>query len=163
MTLESGLSRRTLPPESIHLHCYEGLWLQYGCDWPDHVWQQQEIPHIHCNGNSVYIFLFWELRGLSLNFHIHGSGSDLYIPRIGPHISSSIKGRPIVGIYNSITDTGMWKLGLRPRYTFSGNICFKFSAFCLCSVVSSKQTFWKRTFWKLAFCKWTFYGCTILV
>jgi hypothetical protein len=28
----------------------------------------------------------------------------------------------------------MWKLGLRPRYSFSGNICFKFPAFCLCSV-----------------------------
>ncbi len=27
----------------------------------------------------------------------------------------------------------MWKLGLSPRYSFSGNICFKFSAFCLCS------------------------------
>jgi hypothetical protein len=25
-------------------------------------------------------------------------------------------------------------LGLRPRYSFSGNICFKYSAFCLCSV-----------------------------
>jgi hypothetical protein len=23
----------------------------------------------------------------------------------------------------------MWKLGLRPRYSFSGNICFKFSHF----------------------------------
>jgi hypothetical protein len=31
--------------------------------------------------------------------------SDLYIPRIGPHISSSGKGRPIVGIYISLTDT----------------------------------------------------------
>ncbi len=30
----------------------------------------------------------------------------------------------------------MWKLGLRPRYSFSGNICFKFSAFCLCSADS---------------------------
>ncbi len=38
-----------------------------------------------------------------------------------------------VRIYNSLTDTWMWKLGLRPRYSFSGNICFKFSAFCLCS------------------------------
>ncbi len=57
-----------------------------------------------------------------------------YIPRIGPHISSSRKGRPIVGIYNSLTDTWMWKLRLRPQYSFSGNICFKFSAFCLCSV-----------------------------
>ncbi len=89
---------------------------------------------LHCNGNSVYIFLFWELRGLSPNFHIHVSVSDLYIPRIGPHISSSRKGISTVGIYNSLTDTWMWKLGLRPRNYFSGNICFKFSAFCLCSV-----------------------------
>jgi hypothetical protein len=60
----------------------------------------------HCNGNSVYIFLFWELRGLSLNFHIHVSVSDdLYIPMIDPHISSSRKGRPIVGIYNPLTNT----------------------------------------------------------
>jgi hypothetical protein len=28
---------------------------------------------------------FWELRGLSHNFHIHVSVSDLFIPRIGPH------------------------------------------------------------------------------
>jgi hypothetical protein len=37
-------------------------------------------------------------------------------------------------VYNSLTDTWMWKSGLRPRYSFSWNICFKFSAFCLCSV-----------------------------
>jgi hypothetical protein len=36
----------------------------------------------HCNGNSVYIFLFRELRGLSPDFLIHVSVSDLYIPRI---------------------------------------------------------------------------------
>jgi hypothetical protein len=60
---------------------------------------------LHCNGNSLYVFLFWELRGFSPNFHMHVSVSDLYIPRIGPHISSSRKGRPIVGIYNSLTDT----------------------------------------------------------
>ncbi len=65
-------------------------------------WARRFIP-LHCNGNSVYVFLFWELRGLSPNFHIHVS-------------------------------VEMWKLGLRPRYSFPGNICFKFSAFCLCSV-----------------------------
>jgi hypothetical protein len=37
---------------------------------------------LHCNENPIYTFLFWELRGLSPNFHIHVSVSDLYIPRI---------------------------------------------------------------------------------
>ncbi len=41
---------------------------------------------LHCNENPVYVFLFWDLRGLSPNFHIHVSVSVLYIPRIGPHI-----------------------------------------------------------------------------
>jgi hypothetical protein len=41
---------------------------------------------LHCNENPTYVFLdlFWELLGLSPNFHIHVS--DLYIPRIAPHI-----------------------------------------------------------------------------
>ncbi len=56
---------------------------------------------MHCSENSIYVFLFWELCGLSPNFHIHVSVSDLYIPRIGPHISC----RSIVGIYKSLTDT----------------------------------------------------------
>ncbi len=41
--------------------------------------------HTHCNENPIYVFLFWELRGLRPNFHIHVSVRDLYIPRIGPH------------------------------------------------------------------------------
>ncbi len=41
----------------------------------------------HCKENPIYVFLFWNLRGLSPNFHIHVFVSDLYIPRIGPHIS----------------------------------------------------------------------------
>jgi hypothetical protein len=37
----------------------------------------------HCNENPIYVFLFWELRGLSPNFNM----SDLYSPRIGlPYI-----------------------------------------------------------------------------
>jgi hypothetical protein len=60
---------------------------------------------IHCNENPIYVFLFWELRGFSPNFHIRVSVSDLvYIPRIGPHISCSKTGNiweyifPILGI-----------------------------------------------------------------
>jgi hypothetical protein len=55
---------------------------------------------LHCNENPIYVFLFWELRGLSPNFH-HVSVRDLYIPRIGLHISCSRIGR----IYKSLTDT----------------------------------------------------------
>ncbi len=36
--------------------------------------------------NPIYVFLFWELRGLSPYFHIQVSVSDLYIPKISPHI-----------------------------------------------------------------------------
>jgi hypothetical protein len=45
-------------------------------------------------------------RGLSPNFHIHVSVSDLQIPRIGPQIFLQHNiGRPIVGIYKLLTDT----------------------------------------------------------
>jgi hypothetical protein len=44
------------------------------------------VPREHCNENPIYVFLFWELRSLSLNFHIYVSVSDLNIPGIGPHI-----------------------------------------------------------------------------
>jgi hypothetical protein len=60
---------------------------------------------MHCNENPIYVFIFWELRGLSPNFPIHVSVSDLYIPRIGPHMSCSRTGRSIVGIYKTLTDT----------------------------------------------------------
>ena len=53
--------------------------------------------------------------------------ADLYIPRIGPHISYSRIDRCIVGIYKSL------KLGLWPCNSFSGNICFQFLVLVLCS------------------------------
>jgi hypothetical protein len=87
----------------------------------------------HCNEDPIYVFLFWELPSLSPNFHIHVSVSNLYFLRIGPHISSSRIGRSNVGIYKSLMDTCMWKLGLWLRNFFSGNICFQFSVLVLCS------------------------------
>jgi hypothetical protein len=44
-------------------------------------------------------------------------------------------GRVIIGIYKLLSDTCMWKLGLRPHNSFSGNICFDFSVLFLCSAV----------------------------
>jgi hypothetical protein len=40
----------------------------------------------HCSENPIYVFPEKELRGLSPKSYIHVSVSDLYIPRIGPHI-----------------------------------------------------------------------------
>jgi hypothetical protein len=56
-------------------------------------------------------FLYWELRSLSLNFHINVSVSNFYISRIGPHISCSRMQIDCVNIKIS-TDTRMWKSGL---------------------------------------------------
>jgi hypothetical protein len=44
---------------------------------------------VHCNENSIFVFLFWALHSLSPNFHSHVCVSDYYIPRIGLHISRS--------------------------------------------------------------------------
>jgi hypothetical protein len=43
----------------------------------------------HCNEKSeksIYVFPENEMRGLSYNFHVHVSVSNLYVPRKGPHI-----------------------------------------------------------------------------
>jgi hypothetical protein len=74
---------------------------------------------MHCNENTIYVFPEKELCDLSPNFHIHVSVSDLNIPRIGPHI-----------FLQQNVEIGTE----RPRYSFSGNICFEFSysVFALC-------------------------------
>jgi hypothetical protein len=48
--------------------------------------QPQVKLTLHCNENPIYVFLFLELRGLSPNFHIHVSVSDLHVPMISPPI-----------------------------------------------------------------------------
>jgi hypothetical protein len=87
-------------------------------------------------------------------FHIHVLYlcAILYSYRIGPDIFCIRIGKPIVGLSKSLTGTWMWKLGLRPRNSFSGNICFEFSVLCLCIVVHEKQILKKvriKTRWSL--------------
>jgi hypothetical protein len=56
--------------------------------------------------NLKQIFPEKEYRGLSPNFHIHVSVSELYIPTMMglPFLLEEICG-PILGIYKSLTDT----------------------------------------------------------
>ncbi len=60
---------------------------------------------------SKQIFPEKEYHGLIPNFRIHASVSDLYIPTIGLPILLEEICRPILGLYKSLTDTWMWKLG----------------------------------------------------
>jgi hypothetical protein len=67
---------------------------------------------MHCHENPTYVVLFWEMRGLSPNFHIHVSVSDLFILRIGPHISLQqnmqkyIKIWKYINLYNRYMSAG---------------------------------------------------------
>ncbi len=106
---------------------------------PDRAYQS-----LHCNGNSFYIFLSWELRGLILApISTFICLWAIYIFPRSVHIFPPAEKADPSWVYNSPTDTWMWKLGLRPRYSFTGNICFKFSAFCLRSVTEIIKA-WKR-------------------
>ncbi len=92
------------------------------------------ISFMHCKRQnteiSKKIFPEKEYRGLSPNFLIHASVSDLYIPTMGlPILLEEICG-PILGLYKSLTDTWMWKLGLRPRYSQKRNTWVGFSLQC---------------------------------
>ncbi len=60
---------------------------------------------------SKQIFPEKEYRGLSPNFHIHVSVSHLYISTISLPILLEKICRPILGIYKSLTDKWMLKLG----------------------------------------------------
>jgi hypothetical protein len=70
------------------------------------------MRQVHCKVDPIYVFLFRELRGFQSQFPQLNVSCErfLYISRFNPHIF------------------------LRPRSSFSGNICFEFSALVLCSV-----------------------------
>jgi hypothetical protein len=51
------------------------------------------------------------------------------------------------------TDTWKSKLVLRPRNSFSGNICFEFSVLCLCSVQTETNILKYRSKFTIDFCE----------
>ncbi len=62
---------------------------------------------MHCTKNPTYLFLEMKLRGNVPNSYIHVSMRDLYIfsSRSVCLYGTSKIGRPILGIYKSVTDT----------------------------------------------------------
>jgi hypothetical protein len=64
---------------------------------------------MHCKENPIDEFLFWEMHGLSPNFHNHVSISDLYIPRIGPHISLQQNKQTDPGNLSQIYECRNWE------------------------------------------------------
>ncbi len=78
--------------------------------------------------NSKQIFPEKQLRSHSPNFQLHVSMSDLYIPTIDLSILLQQICGPILGIYKSLTNTWMWKLGLRPHNSQKRNTKMSFVA-----------------------------------
>jgi hypothetical protein len=67
--------------ELVHTYCAL-VWNFMNRISPDFVYKQKKVSvsaSAHCNENPTYVLLFWELRSLSPNFHIHVTVSDLYI------------------------------------------------------------------------------------
>jgi hypothetical protein len=85
----------------------------------------------HTATKIPFIFPEKELCGLSPNFHSCVCERLIHIPRIR-HIFFF---RLIMGIYKSLPDTWMWKLGLTPRNSFSGNICSEYSVSCPSGII----------------------------
>ncbi len=66
--------------------------------------QRDGMGTLHCKENWIYVYAEKELRGLSPNSYIHVSVSDLYIPRIGPHIWLQQNRQTDPGNNKSVTD-----------------------------------------------------------
>ncbi len=97
---------------------------------------------VHCKENPIYVFPEKKPRGLSSNFHIHVSVSNLYIPIIGLPIFSRI-GRPIAGIYKSLTETWIrnWERGGAVLFLVIFVSNFRYSVFAVCIVQRPSKTY----------------------
>ncbi len=120
-------------------------WYMWIFSWPTHeCFPYSKIPFMYSfSGNCA-------ASCISPNFQIHVSVSDIYIYSQDRSTYFLRQNRQIdcgiVGVYKSRTETWIWKLGLWPRNSFSGNICFQFSVLVLCSAVWSlhDSSLWTR-------------------
>ncbi len=79
----------------LHLHCttHTGPGQEIGC-----------LQVTHWTENPIYLFPEKELPGLGPNSYIHMKVSDIYCPRIGPHIWLQQNRQTDLEIYKSLTD-----------------------------------------------------------
>jgi hypothetical protein len=91
--------------------------------------------HVVLCSSHVYVQPIW----CSFRFHVLQTTclSHSHVLQIWSSPPSPPK-KPIIGIYKSLKGTWMCKLGLRPRNSFSGNVCFEFLVLCLCSAMQIK-------------------------
>ncbi len=119
--------------------------------WPSMIgWHSTLSRHfrlydfLHCLAFSGWMISYTALLGLSPNFHIHVSVSDLCISRIGPHIFLQQNRPTNHGNNKSLTDTWMWKLGLLAAQFFFWGYLFR-----IFSIVSL-QCVWHAVCWMIS-------------
>jgi hypothetical protein len=79
-----------------------------------------------------FMYSFSENCAVLVQIHIHVSVSDLYIPKIGPHVFCSRIGRSILGISHRHINLEIGTMAA--QFLFFGNIRFGFSVLVHCSV-----------------------------
>ncbi len=98
-------------------------------EWPVRIQYKCLVP--------IYVFLEMKLLFSKQNYNVKSPSSytrtsvrDLFISWIDLPILPQGKIWTILGIYKSLTDTWMWKLGLRPRNSQKKNTWMGFSLQC---------------------------------